>query len=174
MVVLQKVKIVFTFLAFLWYTYLCKILEYEKGDLVIMRKLVVSILFSCFMVFSAVGFASPASDALAREDAVAMPITQTIVGGKKDFSSFEKYIDKTMIKDMSLFSKVAEQNPDITSLQDVRFISYQQNGAVDVITYIGITSNQDAIGFHFMFNSKSKLLIGVAINKYDKVSAETR
>ena len=139
-----------------------------------MRKLVVSILFSCFMIFSAVGFASTASDALAREDAVAMPITQTIVGGKKDFSSFEKYIDKTMIKDMSLFSKVAEQNPDITSLQDVRFISYQQNGAVDVITYIGITSNQDAIGFHFMFNSKSKLLIGVAINKYDKVSAETR
>ena len=86
----------------------------------------------------------------------------------------EIYVDKTMIKDMSLFSKATEQNPDIASLRDVRFISYQQNGAVDVVSYMGIASSQDAIGFHFMFNTKSKLLIGVAIQKYNKISADSR
>lgn len=139
-----------------------------------MRKLVVSVLFSCLMMISVVSFASPASDALASEDVVASQITQGIVSGKKDFSSFEKFVDKNMIKDMSLFSQPAQQNGDIVTLQNVQFVSFQQNGKADVVTYLGLTQNQDAIAFNFIFDTNSKLLIGLAINKYNKVSAETR
>ena len=134
-----------------------------------MRKILVSILFSCFMMFSVSAMASPVSDVLAQEDPIAVSLVQSMVTGQKDFKAFEKHIDKNRIKDLSVFGKLHENVKEASQIKQIIFLSFAKAGEMDVITYAGVLPNNDLLVFDTMFDANTRLVAGVGVRKLNAV-----
>ena len=131
-----------------------------------MKKGIIALLFTCLMGLSAIGFASPASDAFAKEDKIAMPLAQAIVEGKGDFSSYKKMVDPKLIPDVNKFAEARKNIPDFAKIKQIAFATYERGMAGDRVTYAGV-ADKNIYLICIVFNPNNGLVIGSTINKLE-------
>lgn len=129
-----------------------------------LRSIVSSVLLTGMLLATSVAGASPSSDALAKEEAVAAPLVQAIVTGANDFSAFSRAIDKNAVK-LDDFKKVRKEVKDLEKAKSIMFAAFSRNNGADAVTYIVPVTNNDAYAFTVVFNTQSGLVSGVAVNK---------
>jgi len=130
-----------------------------------LRKVLSTFLFSCLICIASIGFASPASDALAQEDAVAMPLADAIFHGEKDFSRFAPYVDTKMLGNVNEFSKATKDIKDLSKVEQIFFVGFERGTSADVVSYVGLLpGGQSGYLFAVIFDPNTGLVIGSAIN----------
>lgn len=133
-----------------------------KGDSITMnlRTKFSVLLCSVLLSLSCMAFATPASDVLAKEDAVAMQIVVSILRGDQDFSYLKKSVD-TKVFDVSKLKDAKKTIPGMAKADKVSFVGFERNGNYDRISYLAIEGTQPKSIIGILFNPQTNLAIGV-------------
>lgn len=131
-----------------------------------MKKGIIALLFTMLMGMATIGFASPATDAFAKEEPIAMPLAQAIVEGKGDFNSYKKMVNPKTIPDVNKFAEARKNIPDFAKIKQLAFATYERGMAGDRVTYAGVVDKSIYL-IGIVFDPKTNLIIGTTINKLE-------
>lgn len=136
-----------------------------------LRKFLTSVMLTGMLLVGTVASASPASDALAREEAVAAPLVQAILRGDSDFSAFRNVVDPQNVN-VADFGKAKGSMKELANAKAFSFAGFSRNGVVDTVVYITPVSNTEAVAFNVLFDTRSGLIVGIGLSKLEATAAK--
>lgn len=124
------------------------------------RNKVSALVFSALLSFACLASASPASDVLAKEDAIALPMVVSIVNGSQDFSQFKNVVDAKRLK-LDELKNAKKSVAGLAKVDKVSFAGFERNGAFDRVTYLAVDGNTPKAIIGILFDPQTNLAVGI-------------
>ena len=136
-----------------------------------LKKLVFSLMMVGMLAMASVGFASPSSDALAKEDPVATSLISTMLGGG-DLNKFKPNMDSRV--NMEEVKKAYTTVPGLNQVKAFRFVLFERNGMFDRVAYLAPIDNNNAVLISVAFDANTHLIVGMGVEPLGKAQAPAK
>ena len=136
-----------------------------------LKKLVFSLMMVGMLAMASVGFASPSSDALAKEDPVAASFISTMIGGG-DLNKFKPNMDSRV--NIEEVKKAHATIPGLNQVKAFRFALFERNGLVDRVAYLAPVDNNNAMLISVVFDANTHLIVGMGVEPLGKAQAPAK